>query len=67
MSERPEDETYVERVPIPLDQPTIAWLAWLERTTGEPAAKIAGRFLRDARDEFGHAAGAPTTTTTSFT
>lgn len=58
MSKRPEDEPYVERVPIPLDQPTIAWLAWLERKTGEPAAAIAGRFLRDVRDQFGGTTGA---------
>ena len=51
-------EEYTERVPIPLDQPTIAWLAWLEKTTGEPAAAMAGRFLRDLRDQFGAASGA---------
>jgi hypothetical protein len=49
MSQKPETETYVERVPIPLDQPTIAWLASLERDTGEPAAIIAGRILSEVR------------------
>ncbi len=49
---------YVEDVPIPLDQPTIAWLSWLERTTGEPAREIAGRFLRQVRDDFGKVPGA---------
>ena len=58
MSERPETEEYVERVPIPLDQPTIAWLSWLEKTTGEPAAKAAGRFLRAVRDQFSVETGA---------
>jgi hypothetical protein len=54
MSKRPDDEKpYVEYVPIPLDQPTIAWLAWMERTTGEPAAKLAGRYLKDLREHFG--------------
>ena len=53
MSNRPEDDVYVEVVPIPLDQPTIAWLAWLEQKTGEPSAKMAGRFLRDLRVQFG--------------
>lgn len=61
MPHRTEKETkaevYVERVPIPLDQPTIAWLAFLERTTGEPAAQIAGRFLSECRQEFGRVGG----------
>jgi hypothetical protein len=53
-----EDDIYVERVPIPLDQRTIAALAWLERTTGEPAAQIAGRFLADLCAQFGKVKGA---------
>jgi hypothetical protein len=53
MKKRPTNEPYVEYVPIPLDQPTIAWLAWMERTTGEPAAKLAGRYLKDLREQFG--------------
>lgn len=52
MSEAAEKTEYVEDVPIPLDQPTIAFLAWLERATGEPAREIASRFLRDMRDQF---------------
>ena len=55
MSTKPEQ--YVERVPIPLDQPTIAWLSWLEHETGEPAAEAAGRFLRACRDQFGWTPG----------
>jgi hypothetical protein len=58
MSEKPaEDDVYVECVPIPLDQPTIAWLAFLERETGEPAAKIAGRLVRHAHMMFGRVLG----------
>lgn len=53
-----EEDVYVERVPIPLDQPTIAALAFLERQTGEPAAEIAGRFLADLCREFGRSQGA---------
>ena len=56
MSQKPEE--HVEEFPIELDQPTIAWLAWMERTTGEPARQIARRFLRQCRDEFGAVTGA---------
>jgi hypothetical protein len=55
---RTKGDIYVERVPIPLDQRTIAALAWLERTTGEPAAQIAGRFLADLCAQFGKVKGA---------
>ena len=57
MKTAPETTEYVEEFPIELDQPTIAWLSWLERHTGEPARQIARRFLRQCRDEFGRAAG----------
>jgi hypothetical protein len=53
MSATPDNDAdeYVELVPIPLDQTCIAGLARLERITGEPAAKMAGRFLRQAVEE----------------
>lgn len=57
MSDDAKTLQHAERVPIPMEQVTIAWLAFLERKTGEPAAIIAGRFLRDLQRQFGEAAG----------
>jgi hypothetical protein len=47
-----------ERVPVPMEQATIALFAFLERETGEPAAIIAARILQGFRDQFGEVAGA---------
>lgn len=51
-----DDDETGDILPVPLDSATIRWLAFLERTTGAPAAQLVAAMIHDIRvdDEAAH-------------